>query len=52
MIVRFLVGSSLLFLGAIVGLSGAITLIGLPIGLALVGAGLQLMMGSGDRRRA
>jgi hypothetical protein len=44
MIVRFLVGSSLLFLGAIVGLSGAITLIGLPIGLGLVGWGLQVMM--------
>jgi hypothetical protein len=52
MIVRFLVGSSLLFLGAIVGLSGAITLIGLPIGVALVGAGLQVMMRPGDPRRA
>ncbi len=49
MIVRFLVGSSLLFLGAIVGLSGAITLIGLSIGLALVGWGLQVMLGPDGR---
>ena len=40
---RFLIASTLIFLGTMVGLSGAITLIGLPIGLALVGSGLQLM---------
>jgi hypothetical protein len=48
-IVRFLIGSSLLFIGAMVGLSAAITVVGLPIGLVMVGMGLELMVGSRGR---
>lgn len=48
-IVRFLIGSSLVFVGWMVGLSAAITVVGLPIGVALVGAGLQLMLAPGSR---
>ena len=43
-IFRFVVGSSLVLIGAMIGLSGAITIIGLPIGLAIVGFGLQLLV--------
>ena len=48
-IVRFLVGASLLFVGWMVGLSAAITIIGLPVGLAVFALGFELMTG---RRRA
>ena len=48
-IIRFLFGSSLVFLGAMVGLSAAITVVGLPIGVAVVGAGLQLMFAPSRR---
>ena len=48
-IARFLVGSSLLFIGAMVGLSAAITVVGLPIGLAMVAYGLELMVGPRGR---
>ena len=48
-ILRFLVGSALVFLGSMVGLSAAITVVGLPIGLAMVGGGLQLMFAPSRR---
>ncbi len=44
-IVRFLIGSTLVMVGGMVGLSAAITVIGLPIGVILVGVGLQMMVG-------
>ncbi|MGH2710898.1 MAG: hypothetical protein ACRDH9_06825 [Actinomycetota bacterium] len=47
--IRFLVGSTLLFIGVNVIASAAITVVGLPIGLAVFGAGLQLMVGRRDR---
>jgi hypothetical protein len=50
--IRFLAGSTLLFMGMMVGLAGAVTLVGLPIGLALAGWGLQVMLGPGERGRA
>ncbi len=43
-ITRFVLGSSLVMIGGMVGLSAAITVIGLPIGLAMVGFGLQLLI--------
>jgi hypothetical protein len=42
---RFLIGSSLLFVGTMVMAAGAITLIGLPVGIFMLGAGLQLLVG-------
>jgi hypothetical protein len=42
---RFLIGSSLLFIGTMVMAAGAITLIGLPIGIFLLAAGLQMLVG-------
>jgi hypothetical protein len=49
---RFLIGSTLLMVGCMVGLSAAITVVGLPIGLIIVGVGLQLMFApSGGRSR-
>ena len=51
-IVRFLIGSSLLMVGAMVALSAVIIVVGLPIGLIIVGMGLQLMLApSGGRSR-
>lgn len=50
MLVRFLLGSSLLFVGGMVGLSAVVTVVGLPIGLIIAGAGLQLMLGPNDGR--
>jgi hypothetical protein len=44
MLGRFLVGSALLWVGGTLVLSAAITVVGLPIGLIVVGAGLQLML--------
>lgn len=50
-IVRFLIGSSLVMVGSMVGLSAAITVVGLPIGVILVGMGLQMMVGRSDSQR-
>jgi hypothetical protein len=47
---RFLIGSTLLMVGGMVALSAAITVVGLPIGLIIVGMGLQLMLGRSGRR--
>jgi hypothetical protein len=47
---RFLIGSTLLMVGGMVALSAAITVVGLPIGLIIVGMGLQLMLGPSGRR--
>jgi hypothetical protein len=41
--VRFLIGSSLLFIGTMVMASAAVTVVGLPIGLILLAAGLQML---------
>jgi hypothetical protein len=49
-IVRFLVGSSLMFVGWMIGLSAAITIVGLPVGLAVMALGLELLVGSSGRR--
>ncbi len=49
-IVRFLIGSTLLMVGGMVVLSAAITVVGLPIGLIIVGMGLQLMLAPGGGR--
>lgn len=42
---RFLIGSALLMTGCVLVASGAITVVGLPLGLAVLGAGLELMVG-------
>jgi hypothetical protein len=49
-ILRFLVGSALMFVGWMVGLSAAITVVGLPLGLAVMALGLELMVGSRSSR--
>jgi hypothetical protein len=49
-IVRFLIGSSLLMTGGALMLSAPLTVVGLPIGLMVVAAGLELMLGSRNRR--
>ena len=41
--VRFVIASTLLMVGAMVALTGAITVIGLPLGLIVIGVGLELM---------
>lgn len=41
---RFLVGSALLFIGWMVILSAAITVVGLPVGLAVLALGLDLLI--------
>jgi hypothetical protein len=41
--VRFLIGSSLLFIGTMVMASAAITVVGLPIGLIVLAGGLQML---------
>jgi hypothetical protein len=48
-IVRFLIGSSLVFTGWMLVLSAAITVVGLPLGLIVVGAGLSLMLAPSNR---
>ena len=48
---RFLIGSTLVMAGCLLALSGAITVVGLPIGLMVLAAGLDLMLASGRRRR-
>jgi len=40
-IVRFLIGSFLLMTGCLLVLSGAITIVGLPIGLMVLAAGMS-----------
>lgn len=47
--IRFLVGSTLLFIGVNLIASAAITVVGLPIGLAAFAAGLELMVGRRER---
>ena len=42
-VVRFLIASTLLMVGAMVALTGAITVVGLPLGLIVIGVGLELM---------
>jgi hypothetical protein len=44
-VIRFLIGSSLIMAGGFLVLSGAVTVVGLPLGLIVVGAGLELMIG-------
>ena len=47
---RFLIGSALLFTGWMVILSAAITVVGLPVGLAVMAGGLELMLGTQPSR--
>ena len=42
---RFLIGSTLLMIGCMIVASAAITVVGLPLGLAVLGAGLELLVG-------
>jgi hypothetical protein len=48
---RFLIGSPLVFTGWMLMLSAAITVVGLPIGLAVLAGGLELMLGPRSRGR-
>jgi hypothetical protein len=41
---RFLLGSTLLMTGSMLALSAAITVVGLPLGLMVLAAGLNLML--------
>jgi hypothetical protein len=43
--IRFLIGSALLFTGSVLVASAVITVVGLPLGLIVLGAGLELMVG-------
>jgi hypothetical protein len=47
---RFLIGSSLVFVGWMLMLSAAITVVGLPIGLMVLAAGLNLILARSNRR--
>ncbi len=47
---RFLIGSSLVFVGWMLMLSATITVVGLPIGLMVLAAGLNLMFARSNRR--
>lgn len=40
---RFLIASALLMVGVMVALTGAITVVGLPLGLIIIGVGLDLI---------
>lgn len=42
---RFLIGSALLMTGCVLVASAVITVVGLPLGLVVLGAGLELMVG-------
>jgi hypothetical protein len=42
---RFLIGSALLFAGFVLVASAVFTVVGLPLGLIVVGAALELMVG-------
>jgi hypothetical protein len=48
-ITRFLIGSTLLMTGCMLVLSAAITVVGLPVGLMVLAAGLELMRAPSDR---
>jgi hypothetical protein len=48
-IVRFLIGSALLLAGWMIVPLAAVTVVGLPIGLIVLGAGLQLMVAPSNR---
>lgn len=47
---RFLLGSAVLFVGWMITLSGAVTVVGLPVGLAVSAVGLDLMLGPRSKR--
>ena len=47
--IRFLIGSTLLMIGSMILASAAITVIGLPLGLGVLGAGLELLVGPRHR---
>lgn len=42
---RFLIGSALLMMGWVLAASAVITVVGLPLGVVVFGAGLELMVG-------
>jgi hypothetical protein len=42
---RFLIGSALLFAAWMLILSAAVTVVGLPLGVMVLAAGLELMLG-------
>lgn len=42
---RFLIGSALLMTGWVIAASAVITVVGLPLGIAVFGAGLELLVG-------
>ncbi|HEV3474526.1 MAG TPA: hypothetical protein VG602_04090 [Actinomycetota bacterium] len=48
-IVRFLMGACLFFAGMLIMPLGAVTVVGLPFGLIVLGAGLQLMVAPSSR---
>jgi hypothetical protein len=48
-IVRFFFGASLLFVGMMLVPLAAVTVVGLPFGLIILGAGLQLMVAPSRR---
>jgi hypothetical protein len=47
---RFLIGSALLFLGWMLILSAVVTVVGLPLGLAVMAVGLDLVVGPRSKR--
>lgn len=47
---RFLIGSSLLFTGWMLMLSAAVTVVGLPLGLMVLAAALELLVAPSKRR--
>ena len=51
-VVRFLIASALLMVGAMVALTGAITVVGLPLGLIVFGVGLELIRPAATGRNA
>ena len=46
-LIRFLIGSSLLLTAGALVFTAPVTLIGLPLGVILLGAGLDMMTGGG-----
>ncbi len=50
-ITRFLMGSALLVVAWFVMLLGAITIVGLPIGLIIFAVAMQVLLAPGARRR-
>ena len=51
-VARFLIASALLMVGAMVALTGAITVVGLPLGLIVFGVGLELIRPAATGRNA